>query len=91
MDIVVQTGYLMLMNSATNGYVFTLGGRAVSWRSCKHTILMSSTIKAELTALDTTNAEVECMHELLIDLSVVEKPIPNILMNHENQTVILSR
>jgi len=29
------------------------------------------------------------MHELLIDLSVVEKPIPTILMNRENQTVIV--
>jgi hypothetical protein len=49
------------------------------------------TIEAELTALDTTNTEVEWMHELLIDLSVVKKPIPTILMNCENKTVILSR
>jgi hypothetical protein len=49
------------------------------------------TIEAELTALDTTNTEVEWMHELLIDLSVVQKPIPTILTNCENQTVILSR
>ena len=37
----------------TSGYVFTLGGGAVSWKSCKQTILTRSTMEAELTALDT--------------------------------------
>jgi hypothetical protein len=31
---------------ATSGYVFSLGGGAVSWKSCKQTILTRSTIKA---------------------------------------------
>jgi hypothetical protein len=39
---------------AMSGYVFTLGGAAVSWRSCKQTILTRSTMEAEFTALDTT-------------------------------------
>ena len=38
---------------ATGGYVFTFGGGAVSWKSCKQTILMRSTMEAELTASDT--------------------------------------
>jgi hypothetical protein len=73
---------------ATCGYVFTLGGGAVSWRSCKHTILTKLTMEAELTALDTAVAEAEWLCELLSDLSVVEKPIPAILMNCDNQIVI---
>jgi hypothetical protein len=36
-----------------SGYVFTLGGGAVFWKSCKQTILMRSTMEVELTALDT--------------------------------------
>jgi uncharacterized membrane protein len=36
---------------AMSGYVFTLGGVAVSWRSCKQTILTWSTMEAELTTL----------------------------------------
>jgi hypothetical protein len=44
---------------ATSGYVFTLGGGAVSWRSYKQTILTKSTMEAELTALDTAFAEAE--------------------------------
>jgi hypothetical protein len=72
----------------TSGYVFTLGSDTVSWRFCKQTILTKSTMEAELTALDTTSAEAEWLRELLFDLSVVEKPIPAILMNCDNQTII---
>jgi hypothetical protein len=45
-------------------------------------------MEAQLTALDITSAEAEWLCELLSDLSVVEKPIPAILMNCDNQTVI---
>nr|AAM19019.1 putative polyprotein [Oryza sativa Japonica Group] len=74
---------------ATSGYVFTLGGGAVSWKSCKQTILTRSTMEAELTALDTAIVEAEWLRELLMDLPVVEKPVPAILMNCDNQTVII--
>ena len=42
---------------ATSGYVFSLGGGAISWKSCKQTILTRSTIEAELTTLDTATVE----------------------------------
>jgi hypothetical protein len=42
-----------------------------------------------LTALDTAGAETEWLRELLMDLLVVEKPIPAISMNCDNQTVII--
>ena len=74
---------------ATSGYVFTLGGGAVSWKSCKQTIVMRSTMEAELTALDTATVEAEWLRELLMDLPMVEKPIPTILMNCDNETVII--
>ncbi len=74
---------------ATSGYVFTFGGGAVSWRSCKQTILTKSTMEAELAALDTTTEEAEWLRDLLMDLSVVEKPVPAILLNCDNQTVIV--
>jgi hypothetical protein len=74
---------------ATSGYTFTLGGGAVSWKSCKQTILTRSTMEAELTALDTATVEAEWLRELLMDLPVVEKPVPAISMNCDNQTVII--
>ena len=45
-------------------------------------------MEAELTALDTATVEADWLRRLLNDLSVVEKPVPDILMNRDNQTVI---
>ena len=47
-------------------------------------------MEAELTALDTAIVEAEWLRELLMDLSVVERPILAILMNCDNQTVIIN-
>ena len=46
-------------------------------------------MEAELTAIDTATVEVEWLRELLMDLPIVEKLIPAILMNCDNQTVIV--
>jgi hypothetical protein len=46
-------------------------------------------MKVELTALDTATVEAKWLRELLMDLSVVEKPIPPISMNCDNQIVII--
>ena len=46
-------------------------------------------MEAELTALDTATVEAEWLRELLMDLPVVEKTIPAILMNCDNQIVII--
>ena len=45
-------------------------------------------MEAELTALDTATVEAEWLRELLGDLPVVDKPIPAISMNCDNQAVI---
>ena len=45
-------------------------------------------MEAELIALDTATIEAEWLRELLMDLPVVEKPIPAISMNCDNQTMI---
>ena len=41
-------------------------------------------MEAELNALDTATIEAEWLRELLMDLPVVEKPVPAILMNCDN-------
>jgi hypothetical protein len=45
-------------------------------------------MEAELTTLDTAGSKTEWLRDLLMDLPVVEKPIPAISMNCDNQTVI---
>ena len=46
-------------------------------------------MEAELTALDTATAEAEWLREVLMDLPIIEKPIPAILMNSDKQTVFV--
>jgi hypothetical protein len=46
-------------------------------------------MESELTSLDTTTVEMELLRELLTDLPMVEKSIPVILMNCDDQTVIV--
>ena len=46
-------------------------------------------MEPELVALDTASVEAEWLREFLMDLSVVEKPVPVISMNCDNQTVII--
>jgi hypothetical protein len=53
------------------------------------TILTRSTMEAELAALYTTTVEDGWLRQLLIDLPIIEKPLPAILMNCDNQTVIV--
>ncbi|XP_069148323.1 secreted RxLR effector protein 161-like [Solanum lycopersicum] len=43
---------------STTGYVFTLGGGAVCWRSKKQIIIANSTMEAELVALASASEEV---------------------------------
>jgi hypothetical protein len=46
-------------------------------------------MEAELAALDTTTVEADWLRELLMDLPIVEKHLPAILMNCDNQMVIV--
>ena len=61
---------------ATSGYVFTLAGAAVAWRSCKQTVLTKSTTEAELVALKTATSEAEWLRELLMEVGTTH---PNVL------------
>ena len=43
----------------TSGYVFTIGGGAVSWKSSKQTCIARSTMKPKFIALDKAGEEAE--------------------------------
>jgi ABC-type transport system involved in cytochrome c biogenesis permease component len=46
-------------------------------------------MEAELAAFDTATVEANWLHELLMDLPIVKKPLSAILMNCDNQAVIV--
>jgi hypothetical protein len=73
---------------ATSRYIFTIGGAVISWRTRKHTILTKSTIEAKLVELESATIEAEWLKELLMNLSMVAKPVPAIVLHCDNRCVI---
>ena len=55
-------------NLSTTGWVFTLGGGAVSWGSKKQTCISHSIMEAEFIALAATGKEAEWLRDLMMDI-----------------------
>ena len=55
-------------SKATNGYIFSIAGGAVSWKSKKQTILAQSTMESEMIALATASEEAEYLRNLLAEI-----------------------
>ena len=73
---------------STTGYIFTLGGVAICWKSKKQTIIANSTIEVELIALASTSKEANWLRDLLYEIPLWEKPIPPILIHCDSTAAI---
>jgi hypothetical protein len=62
-------------NSSTSGWVFLLGGGAISWASKKQTCITSSTMESEFVALAAACKEAEWLKNLLLEIPLWPKPI----------------
>ncbi|KAL6204788.1 hypothetical protein ACLB2K_022055 [Fragaria x ananassa] len=62
-------------SKSTSGYVFTLGGAAVSWKSSKQTVNTRSTMEAEFVALDKVAEEAEWLKGFLEGIPLWPKPV----------------
>jgi hypothetical protein len=71
-----------------SGYVFTLGGAAVSWKSSKQTFIARSTMESEFIALDKAGEEVEWLRHFPEDMPMWTKPMPPICINCDSQSAI---
>ena len=56
---------------STSGYVFTLGGGAIAWRSVKQKCVSDSTMEAEYVAASEAAKEVVWLRNFLMDLDVI--------------------
>ena len=54
--------------SSTSGYVFTLGGGAISWNSAMHTCIAQSNMEAGFIALELAGQEAEWLKVLLANM-----------------------
>ena len=63
---------------STSGWIFTLGGGAVSWVSKKQTCITHSTMESEFVALAAIGKEAEWIRNLLLDIKLWPRPMPPI-------------
>ncbi|GJS35841.1 zinc finger, CCHC-type containing protein [Tanacetum coccineum] len=65
-------------NSSTSGWVFLLGGGAISWASKKQTCITSSTMESKFVALAAAGKEAKWLRNLILEIPLWSKPIaPN--------------
>nr|GEW31843.1 zinc finger, CCHC-type [Tanacetum cinerariifolium] len=57
-------------NSSTSGWVFLLGGGAISWASKKQTCITGSIMESEFMALAVAGKEAEWLENLLLEISL---------------------
>lgn len=74
--------------NSTSGYVFTLAGGAISWKSAKQACTANSTMKSEFVALELAGRKAEWLRELLADVPLWGKPAPSVSVLCDNQTAI---
>ncbi|GKB27836.1 zinc finger, CCHC-type containing protein [Tanacetum coccineum] len=80
-DIVVAVGKLSSWisntkdNSSTSGWVFLLGGGAISWASKKQTCITNSTMESEFVALAAAGKEAKWLRNLILEIPSWSKPI----------------
>ena len=75
-------------SKSTSGYVFTVGGGAVFWKSSKQTCIARSTMEAEFIALDKAGEEAEWLRNFLEDIPFWPKPLTPIGIHCDSQAAI---
>ncbi|KAA0042920.1 pol polyprotein [Cucumis melo var. makuwa] len=75
-------------SKSTSGYIFILGGGAVSWKSSKQTCIAQSTMESEFIALDKAGEEAEWLRNFLEGILNWSKPVPAICIHSDSQAAI---
>ncbi|GKA96268.1 hypothetical protein Tco_0818363 [Tanacetum coccineum] len=77
-------------SKASSGYIFSIAGGAVSWKSKKQTILSQSSMKSEIITLATASEEASWLRCLLAEIPLWEKPIPTVLIYCDSTVAIVN-
>ncbi|RVX01765.1 Retrovirus-related Pol polyprotein from transposon TNT 1-94 [Vitis vinifera] len=75
-------------NLSTTGWVFTLGGGAVSWGSKKQTCISHSTMEAEFIALAATGKEAEWLKDLMMDIPFTTNDVSTVSIHCDSQATL---
>ncbi|KAJ9553540.1 hypothetical protein OSB04_017585 [Centaurea solstitialis] len=75
-------------HSSTTGWVFLLGGGAISWASKKQTCITNSTMESEFVALATAGKEAEWLRNLIYEIPLWSKPIAPISIHCDSAATL---
>ena len=75
-------------SKSTSGYLFTLDGGAMSWKSSKQTCIARSTMESEFIALDKAGEEAEWLCHFLEDIPIWPQLVPAICIHCDSQSAI---
>ena len=75
-------------SKSISGYLFTLGGGAMSWKSSKQKCIARSTMESEFIALDKAGEEAEWLRHFLEDIPMWPQPVPAICIHCDSQSSI---
>ena len=75
-------------SKSQNGYVFTLGGVVVSWKSLKQTVIAKSLMESEFISLDKSREETEWLRHFLEDIQGWPKLVPPICIHCDSQSTL---
>ncbi|KAK2378173.1 hypothetical protein QL285_078757 [Trifolium repens] len=75
-------------SSSTSGWVFLLGGGAISWASKKQTCITSSTMESEFVALAAAGKEAEWLRNLVYEIPIWPKPISPISIRCDSSATL---
>ena len=75
-------------HTSTSGWIFNLGGGAISWGLKKQTCIADSTMAAEFVALASCCKEVEWLRNLLIEIPIWPKPMPLVSIHCDSEATL---
>nr|GEW88590.1 zinc finger, CCHC-type [Tanacetum cinerariifolium] len=75
-------------SSSTSGWVFLLGGCAISWASMKQTCITGSTIESKFVGLVAAGKEAERIRNLIHEISIWPKPIAPISIRYDSAATL---
>ncbi|XP_071900903.1 uncharacterized protein [Coffea arabica] len=73
---------------STSGYVYTLGGGAIAWKSARQTIIARSTMESEFVALELTGTEAEWLRNFLANIPSTKDLLPPVSIHCDCQAAI---
>ncbi|GJY27434.1 zinc finger, CCHC-type containing protein [Tanacetum coccineum] len=75
-------------NLSTSGWVFLLGGGAISWASKKQTCITSSKMESEFMALAIAGKKAEWLRNLILKILLWSKPIAPISIRYDSAATL---